>query len=74
MEVVHPIIYMEDLTISLSEDAEVACLTQELELGVSDALGISLSEVHARYFWDSDIGSDLVEEWNLRDIRATLLT
>jgi hypothetical protein len=47
---------------------EVVWLTQELEIGVSDALGISLLEVHARYFWDSDIGSELVKKWNFRDV------
>jgi hypothetical protein len=30
----------------------------DLELGVSEALGISLSEVHTRYFWDSDEGEE----------------
>jgi hypothetical protein len=40
----------------------------DLELGVSDALGVSLSEVRAQYFRDSDKGEDsevsqdLVEE------------
>jgi hypothetical protein len=31
-------------------------------------LGVSLSEVHTRYFGDSDIGEDLVEERNYRDV------
>jgi hypothetical protein len=31
---------------------------EELELGVSEALGISLLEVQAWYFWDSDEGKD----------------
>jgi hypothetical protein len=44
-------------------------LMGELELGVSEALGISLSEVYAWYFQDSDEGEsdkdwDLVEECN----------
>jgi hypothetical protein len=46
---------------------------EDLELGVSEMLGISLLEVHACYFRDSDegeddedseIGRDLVEERN----------
>jgi hypothetical protein len=67
MEVVHPVVRVEDLTV-LSEDAEVVCLTQELELGIGDALRISLSEVHTSYFLDRDIGSDLVKEWNFGDV------
>jgi hypothetical protein len=50
VDVAHLVVRVEDLTISLSEDAEVVHLTQELELGASNALGISLSEVCARYF------------------------
>jgi hypothetical protein len=72
MGFVHPIVHVEELTVSSSEDTEVVCLTQELEIGVGDALGISLSEVHARYFWDSDNGEDWVEELvvvqNYRDL------
>jgi hypothetical protein len=45
MKVAHPIISVEDLTASLSEEVEVVHLMQELELGVSKALGMSLSEV-----------------------------
>jgi hypothetical protein len=67
MEVAHPIVRVEDLTVSSLKDAEVH-LTQELESGVGNVLGISLSEVCARYFQDSDIGSDLAEEWNLGDV------
>jgi hypothetical protein len=47
-----------DLTWSLSGDEEVGQLMEDLELGVSEALGISLSEVHAHYFQDSDEGED----------------
>jgi hypothetical protein len=35
-----------------------------LQLGAGKTLGLSLLEVHARYFQDSDAGSDLVEERN----------
>jgi hypothetical protein len=55
----------------LSEEVEVVHLMQELELGVSKALGMSLSEVWARYFGDSDTGYDLVElveERNFKDV------
>jgi hypothetical protein len=45
MEVVPPIIAVSELTRLSSEDAEVGLLMGELELGVSEALGISLSEV-----------------------------
>jgi hypothetical protein len=38
----------------LSDDEEVGELMQDLELRVSEALGISLSEVRAWYFRDSD--------------------
>jgi hypothetical protein len=48
LEVVHPIVHVEELTMSSSEEAEVVHLTQELELGVGKALGLSLSEVHTR--------------------------
>jgi hypothetical protein len=44
---------MEDLTQS-SLDVEVEHHMEELELGVSEALGISLSEVHAQYFRGND--------------------
>jgi hypothetical protein len=36
-----------------SSDEGVERRMEELELGVSKALGISLSEVRDRYFWDS---------------------
>jgi hypothetical protein len=52
-EVVPPLVAVEDLTQSLS-DVEVERRMEELELRVSEALGISLLEVHARYFRDSD--------------------
>jgi hypothetical protein len=45
-------------------DSRVVHLIAGLELGVSEVLGVSLSEVCARYFGDSDIGEDLVEERN----------
>jgi hypothetical protein len=50
LEVVPSIVRVEDLTGSLSEDVEVVCLTQELELGVGETLGLSLLEVCAWYF------------------------
>jgi hypothetical protein len=65
--VVHPVIHVEDLTVLLSEELEVVRLMEELELGVSEAFRVSLPEVHTRYFRDSDIGIDLVEERNYRD-------
>jgi hypothetical protein len=45
-----------------------------LELGVSEVLVVSLSEVQAQYFWDSDkgkdseVGRDLVEERNYGNV------
>jgi hypothetical protein len=42
-----------DLT-RTSSDEEMGKQMEDLELGVSEALGISLLEVQARYFWDSD--------------------
>jgi hypothetical protein len=45
MEVAPLVVRVEELTSSLEEDAEVICLTQELGLGVGEALGLSLSEV-----------------------------
>jgi hypothetical protein len=50
MEVAHPVVHVGDLTVSSEEEAEVVHLMQELELGVGDALGLSLLEVRARYF------------------------
>jgi hypothetical protein len=44
---------MVDLT-QLSSDEEIGRWLDELELGVSEALGISLSEIQAWYFQDSD--------------------
>jgi hypothetical protein len=41
-----------------SDDEEVGRLVKDLELGVSEALGVSLSEVCACYFRDSDEGKD----------------
>jgi hypothetical protein len=45
MEVAPLVVRVEELTRSLLEDAEVVHLMQELELGVGEALGLSLSEV-----------------------------
>jgi hypothetical protein len=56
-------------------DSEVGHLGRDLEMRVGDALGVSLSEVWAQYFWDSDegeedskVGRDLVEEQNNGDV------
>jgi hypothetical protein len=49
-EVVPPLIPIADLTRMSSDEEQM----EELELGVSEALGISLSEVQAWYFQDSD--------------------
>jgi hypothetical protein len=74
VEVVPPVIAVEELTRSSSEDEGVGLLMEDLELGVSEALGISLSEVHAWYFRDSDksdesqVNQDLVEEHNYGDV------
>jgi hypothetical protein len=66
-----------ELTRLSSGDEEVGWLMEDLELGVSKVLGISLLEVHAHYFQDSDegkgsedseIGRDLVEEHNYRHV------
>jgi hypothetical protein len=37
-----------------SLDAEIGRQVDELEYGVGEALGISLSEVQDQYFWDND--------------------
>jgi hypothetical protein len=50
---VPPLVAVEELT-QTSSDEEMGRWMEELELGVSEALGISLSEVRARYFLDSD--------------------
>jgi hypothetical protein len=50
---VPPLVAVEDLTQSPS-DVEVEHM-EELELTVSEALGISLSEVHDWYFRGSDL-------------------
>jgi hypothetical protein len=55
---VPPVVAIVELTRSSSGDEEVGRLIEDLELGVSEALGISLSEVHAHYFWDSDEGEE----------------
>jgi hypothetical protein len=69
------IVAVAELTRLSSGDEEVGRLMEDLELGVSEALGISLSEVRAHYFRDSDEGEDsedseierdLVEEHNYR--------
>jgi hypothetical protein len=52
-KVVPPLVAVEDLTRSSSE-VELEHHMEELELAVSEALGISLSEVHAQYFQDTD--------------------
>jgi hypothetical protein len=65
---VHPIVRLKELTRSSSEELEVVRLTQELGLGVSEILGVSLSEVCTRYFVDSDAGTKLVEERNYGDV------
>jgi hypothetical protein len=41
-----------------SDDEEVARLMEDLEVGVSEVLAVSLLEVHACYFLDSDEGED----------------
>jgi hypothetical protein len=51
-EVVPPCIPIEELTRSSS-------VSNMLPEAVSEALGISLSEVHARYFGPSNTGSDI---------------
>jgi hypothetical protein len=47
---VPPSFAITDSTRILSDDEEVGNLMEDLELGVSEALGISLSEVRAWYF------------------------
>jgi hypothetical protein len=70
LEVVPPFVVVTDLNRLSSDDEEVGNLMEDLELGVSEALGISLSEVCAQYFQDSDEGKDsevrrdLVEQCN----------
>jgi hypothetical protein len=65
---------MAEWTISSPADEEVGCLMEDLELGESEASEISLSEVCAHYFRDSDEGEDseierdLVEEHNFGDV------
>jgi hypothetical protein len=55
-------------------DLEVDHLAHDLELRVGDELGVSLLEVHAWYFRDSDkgkdskVGWDLVEEHNYGNV------
>jgi hypothetical protein len=70
---VPPVVAVAELTRSSLGDEEVGWLMEDLELGVSEALGISLSEVRTHYCRDSDegedsedseIGRDLVEEHN----------
>jgi hypothetical protein len=68
MEVAHPIILVMELRELSEEDAEVIHLSGEMEINIREALGISLFEVQSRYFSDSDIGNDLVEEWNYEDV------
>jgi hypothetical protein len=54
LKVVHLVVPVEELRESSSEDEEVIRLAQEMESNLGDVLGISLSEVQARYFGDSD--------------------
>jgi hypothetical protein len=74
LEVVAPIVTVESLAGSSSEDSEMVHLTCDLELEVGDALGMSLSEVHAQYFQDSnegkdsEVGRELVKECNYGDV------
>jgi hypothetical protein len=56
LEVVPPIVIVESLARSLPVDSEVDQLACDLEIRIGDALGVSLSKVHTRYFWDSDEG------------------
>jgi hypothetical protein len=53
LRVVFPLVAMENLTRTSSDEA-IEKHIEELELGVSEALGISLSEVQAWYFLGSD--------------------
>jgi hypothetical protein len=62
MEVVHPIVCVEELRELSFKDEEIIWLTQEVDHNLSKVLGVNLSEVQARYFRDSDAGRDLVEE------------
>jgi hypothetical protein len=66
MEVAPLVVRVEELTSSSSEDVELVCLTQQLEIGVGEVLELSL--VQAWYFQDSDEGSELVEEWTYVDV------
>jgi hypothetical protein len=65
---------VESLAQLSTVDLEVDCLAHDLELGIGDTLGISLSEVCSQYFQDSDeghnskVGRDLVEEQNYGDV------
>jgi hypothetical protein len=56
---VPPLVAATDLTMMSSDDKEVGQLMEESELGVSEALGISLSEVQVQYFRDSDKGEEM---------------
>jgi hypothetical protein len=51
LEVVHPVVLVEELSRLLSE---ANCLADDISLEVSKVLGVSLSEVHAQYFGGSD--------------------
>jgi hypothetical protein len=72
LEVVPPVVGVEGLTRSSPEDL-VVCLTQD-ELGVGEALGLSLLEIRAWYFQnsdegeDSEVSQDSVEEQNYSDV------
>jgi hypothetical protein len=66
VEVVPLTVGVEELSHTLSGDVEeVECLMREMELGLGDVLGMSLSEVRAQYFRDSDKGKDSEVGWNL---------
>jgi hypothetical protein len=74
LEVAPPIVGVEELTRLSEDDEDIVHLTWGLELGIGKALDLSLLEVHAWYFQDSDegedseVGCDLVEEWTYGDV------
>jgi hypothetical protein len=41
---------------------------QELEINIGQVLGMALKEVQARYFVDSEVGNEFVEERNHGDV------
>jgi hypothetical protein len=50
LEAAHPIVSVEELPESLLEALEIACFIREIEVSLSESLGISLEEVRAHYF------------------------